>query len=145
VTDGIGTPPFKRKPVGLLLTYILIIPALMYAFHRRHWVIRKIQDLRLRRKIKPCKTAPKKIRADLDRLDAPELEILLECLKPGSLALPKIYGHKVVVNGKWVFLPDSTFSRLVRIPEIIESLNTPKEFSDCAEEITARLRVLNNG
>ena len=145
VTDGIGTPPFKRKPVGLLLTYILIIPALMYAFHRRHWVIRKIQDLRLRRKIKPCKTAPKKIRADLDRLDAPELEILLECLKPGSLALPKIYGHKVAVNGKWVFLPDSTFSRLVRIPEIIESLNTPKEFSDCAEEIMARLRVLNNG
>lgn len=142
VSDGLGTPPFKRKPMGVILTYLLIVPALLYAFHRRHWVIRKWNDMKLRRAVKDDAKAPKRVRSDLDRLDAPELELLLECMKSDIKETPKIYGHKVKANGKWYLLPDSTFSRLVRIPEIIEALNTPSEQSGCIREVEARLRVL---
>jgi hypothetical protein len=142
ITDGLGTPPFRRKPIGVALTYILIIPALMYAWHRRHWVIRKFKDLSLRRKINAHGRAPARVRADLDRLDAPELEVLLECLRANTDASPKIYGHKVHANNKWFLLPDSTFSRLVRIPEIIETLKTPAERSCCTGEVEARLQAL---
>lgn len=149
VTDGFGTFPFRRKPIGVALTYILIIPALLYAWHRRHWIIRKWQDLALRRKINVHGRAPERVRADLDRLDAPELEVLLECLRKGIgediAAPPKIYGHKVHANNRWFLLPDSTFSRLVRIPEIIESLKTPAELSCCTGEVEARLQVLKQG
>jgi len=142
VSDGLGTPPFKRKPVGVVLTYLLVIPALLYAFHRRHWVIRKWNDMKLRRAVKDDAKAPKRVRSDLDRLDAPELELLLECMKSDIKETPKIYGHKVKANGKWYLLPDSTFSRLVRIPEIIAALKTPSEQAGCIREAEARLRVL---
>ncbi|MDD9305005.1 MAG: DUF362 domain-containing protein [Desulfobacter sp.] len=142
VSDGFGSFPFRRKPIGVVLTYILIIPLLLYGFHRRHWMIQKWKDFCLRWKIKSRGTAPKRVRADLDRLDAPELELLLECLSSGSAGSPQIYGHKVYANKKWFLLPDSTFSRLVRIPEIIEALKTPSERSDCAGEIQARLDIL---
>lgn len=142
VTDGFGTPPFRRKPLGVALTYLLILPVLMYAFHRRHWVIRKYRDWSLRRKIKPFGTAPPEVRADLDRLGAPELEVLLECLRSGPVEPPRVYGHKVYANEKWFLLPDSTFSKLVRIPEIIAALSTQTAFSNCAREVEARLRVL---
>lgn len=143
VTDGLGTPPFRRKPVGLALTYILILPALLYAFHRRHWIIKKWKDLTLRRKIKNSSTLPYKIRADLDRLGAPELEVLLECLESPIKTIPKIYGHKVNAAGKWFSLPDSTFSRLVRIAEIMEALKKTKDHSNCLIEVKARLNMLN--
>ncbi len=142
VSDGLGTPPFKRKPMGVVLTYLLVIPALLYAFHRRHWVIRKWNDMKLRRAVKGNAKAPRRVRSDLDRLDAPELEVLLKCLKSDTKKVPTIYGHKVKANGKWYLLPDSTYSRLVRIPEIIEALSTPSEWSGCTQEIEARLRVL---
>lgn len=142
VTDGLGTPPFRRKPVGLILTYLLIIPALLYGFHRRHWVVRKLTDLKLRWKIRSETKASRRVRLDLDRLDAPELEVLLECLKSESTEPPKIYGHKLTSHGRWYLLPDSTFSRLVRIPEIIEALKTDYERATCAREVEARLKVL---
>jgi len=142
VSDGIGSPPFKRKPVGLILTYLLVAPALLWAFHRRHWVIRKWNDMKLRRAVNGDAKAPRQVRSDLDRLDAPELGVLLECLKSDTKETPKIYGHKVKANGKWYLLPDSTFSRLVRIPEIIEALKTPLERSGCAREVEERLSAL---
>lgn len=142
VSDGLGTPPFKRKPFGLILTYLLVLPALLYAFHRRDWVIRKWRDMKLRRAVKGDAIAPKQVRPALDRLDVPELELLLECLESDSNEVPAIYGHKVKANGKWYPLPDSTFSRLVRIPEIIEALAAPDDRSACAREVKARLRVL---
>ena len=144
VTDGIGTPPFRRKPIGLALTYILIIPALLYAFHRRHWLIRKWKDLSLRRKIKTAGSLPKAVRLDLDRLDVPELEVLLACLQSQPEDIPKIYGHKLYAAGKWFLLPDSTFSRVVRIPEIMEHVTTEKLKRACIEEVEARLSVLRN-
>lgn len=142
LTDGLGTPPFRRKPVGLILTYLLMIPALLYAFHRRHWIARKLTDMKIRWKIKSEKKAPRRVRSDLDRFGAPELEVLLECLKTDSTEPPRIYGHKLNSHGRWYLLPDSTFSRLVRIPEIIKALKTDSERSDCAHEVEARLRIL---
>ena len=142
VTDGLGLKPFRRKPAGLILTYVLVLPALIYAFHRRHWVIRKMKDLKLRSAIQKDATAPRKIRGELDRLDAPELQILLSCLRSESSVKPRIYGHRVEHNGKWYTLPDSTFSKLVRIPEIMESLKGSKETLNCAREVEARLKVL---
>lgn len=142
VTDGLGSPPFKRKPVGLILTYVLVLPALIYAFHRRHWFIRKARDYALRWRISSPRKAPASVRSELDRLDAPELEVLLDCLESEGSEPVRIYGHRLTKNGKWYELPDSTFSRLVRIPEIIETLKTSKEVSDCACEVKARLQVL---
>lgn len=142
LTDGLGTPPFRRKPVGLALTYLLILPALLYAFHRKHWIVKRLTDLKLRWEIKADLKAPGRVRSNLDRLDSPELEVLLECLKSDSTEPPRIYGHKLNSDKKWYMLPDSTFSRLVRIPEIIESLETHSERSNCAHKIEARLRVL---
>jgi hypothetical protein len=142
VSDGLGSPPFKRKPIGLALTYLLIIPILLWAFHRRHWVLRKLKDLRLRRAIKAAPKAPRKVRGKLDRLDSPELELLLECLLADADHLPAIYGHKIKAHGKWYQLPDSTFAKLVRIPEIIAALKTPLERQDCIQEIKARLAHL---
>ncbi|MCP4138630.1 MAG: DUF362 domain-containing protein [bacterium] len=145
VTDGLGTFPFRRRPLGIILTYLLIAPALIYAFHRRHWIIRKFRDLKLRLAIKPGTKAPSRVRSHLDRLDIPELEVLLECLASGSAEPPRIYGHKIKANGKLYQLPGSTFSRLVRIPEIIEKLKTAAEKTNCAREIEARLEVLTGG
>jgi len=145
VSDGLGTPPFRRKPVGLILTYLLILPALLYAFHRRHWIVRFYADMKLRWGIRSETRAPRRVRSNLDSLDTPELEILLECLKSDSREVPRIYGHKVHTKGKWYPLPDSTFSKLVRIPEIIEALKTNSERSDCACEINARIRILKAG
>ena len=145
LTDGLGTPPFRRKPMGLILTYLLIVPVLLYAFHRRHWIVRKLADMKLRRKIGSEIKAPRRVRSNLDRLDAPELEVLLECLKSDSTELPRIYGHKLNSQGRWYLLPDSTFSSLVRIPEVIETLKTDSERLHCAHEIEERLRVLNAG
>ncbi|MBI9084206.1 MAG: DUF362 domain-containing protein [Desulfobacterales bacterium] len=142
VSDGLGTPPFKRKPIGLMMTYLLVIPILLYVFHRRHWVIRKVKDIKLRLAIRGEARAPRRVRSGLDRLDAPELEVLLDCLNVESALPPKIFGHKVQANGRWYLLPDSTFSRLVRIPEIIEMLKTSQERSGCAREVAARLKVL---
>lgn len=144
ISDGFGTPPFKRKPLGVAITYLLILPILVYAFHRRHWIIRKIKDLSLRRKVKPCPMAPKSVGADLDRLDAPELAVLLACLGSASTGSVKIYGHRLLADKRWFVLPDSTFSRLVRIPEIIDALNTPSERADCARQVEARLRILES-
>ena len=143
VSDGLGTPPFKRKPMGVVLTYLLVLPALLWAFHRRHWVVRLWNDLKLRRAVRVDATAPGRVRCDLDRLDAPELDVLRACLDSDTGEVPKIYGHKIKANGKWYLLPDSTYSRLVRIPEIIERLKTSSERSGCLREIEARLRVLN--
>ncbi len=142
VSDGIGTPPFRRKPVGLILTYVLIIPVLLYAFHRRHLIFRKISDLKLRWKIKSEKKAPRRVRVNLDRLELQELELLLECLNSNLNESPKIYGHKVNSHGKWFNLPDSTFSKLVRIPEIIDSLKEESEISNCKSEVKSRIKVL---
>ena len=128
--------------MGLILTYLLVLPALLYAFHRRHWILRKLADLRLRRKIGSGPKTPRRVRSALDRLDPPELEVLLECLKSDSTEPPRIYGHKLYSHGKWYLLPDSTFSRLVRIPEILEALKTDSERSDSIHEVEARLRVL---
>jgi uncharacterized protein (DUF362 family) len=141
VTDGLGTPPFRRKPIGLALTYILILPALLYAFHRRHWIVQKWKDLSRRRKIKISGILPNRVRADLDRLDAPELKVLLECLEAPIKTSPRIYGHKVHAAGKWFSLPDSTFSRLVRIAEIMEALKTAQDQSKCIAEVKARLKI----
>ena len=143
VSDGLGTPPFKRKPVGLALTYLLVIPILLWAFHRRHRVVRKLRDLRLRRAIGDDAVAPKRVRANLERLDRTELELLRESLQANSGKLPQIYGHKVRAHGKWHLLPDSNFSRLVRIPEIIAALQNPQEKADCLKEIEARLKILS--
>ena len=145
VSDGLGTPPFKRKPVGLALTYLLVIPALLYAFHRRHWVVRKFKDLRLRRAIREKGQAPRRVRADLDRLDLPELTVLLDCLESDPTQIPEIYGHKLRAGGRWFALPDSTFSRLVRIPEILAALNDSAERDCCAGEVRARMEVLSAG
>ncbi|MFC1888613.1 DUF362 domain-containing protein [Thermodesulfobacteriota bacterium] len=142
ITDGLGTPPFRRKPMGLILTYLLILPALLYAFHRRHWIVRKWTDMKLRWQVRSTMKAPRRVRSNLGRLDAPELEVLLECLQSGSTEPPRIYGHKLNAHGKWFILPGSTFSRLVRIPEIIEALKTESERSDCTHEVEARLGVL---
>jgi hypothetical protein len=126
------------------MTYILVLPALLYAFHRRHWIFRIVRDFSLRREIAPMGTAPRKVRKDLDRLDLPELSVLLECMKAGPGSKPRIYGHKVHACGKWFTLPDSTYSRLVRIPEIVEKLRTPEDFFDCADDVAARIRVLKH-
>lgn len=142
VSDGLGSPPFRRKPAGLILTYLMIIPALMYAFHRRHLLIRKAADLKLRFAIRSGAKAPRRIRANLDRLEAPELELLLDCLMSDSDTPINIYGHRVNACDKWYEFPDSTFSRLVRVPEIISSLKTPEQRSNCAEEIQRRLNAL---
>lgn len=142
VSDGLGTPPFKRKPMGLMMTWLLVIPILLYAFHRRHWVIRKAKDIKLRLAVRGGAKAPRRVRFALDRLHAPELEVLLDCLTVDSTVPPEIFGHKVQANGRWYLLPDSTFSRLVRIPEIIEALKTSHERSGCAREVASRLRVL---
>jgi hypothetical protein len=82
------------------------------------------------------------VRADLDRLDAPELEVLLECLGTELKEPIKIFGHRVYIDGEWQALPDSTSFKLVRIPEIIDALKTPAERAGCALEVGARLRVL---
>ncbi len=145
VSDGLGTPPFRKKPVGLILMYLLILPALLYAFHRRHLFVRIFTDMKLRWRIRSEKHVSRRVRSNLDRLNTPELEILLECLKSDSREVPRIYGHKVYAHGKWYHLPDSTFSRLVRIPEIIESLKTASERFNCVCEIEARIRVLKVG
>jgi len=142
VSDGHGTPPFKRKPIGLALTYLLVIPALLYLFHRRHWISRKIKDLRLRKAVGTTAQAPRRIRAALDRLGAPELDLLLDCLQAPAGQPLSIYGHRIRANGRWYHLPDSTFSRLVRLPEIIDALRTPAERAACAREVQARLRIL---
>lgn len=105
-------------------------------------VLRKLTDMKLRWKIRSEMKAPRRIRLKLDRLDAPELEVLLECLKSESAEPPRIYGHKLTSHGRWYLLPDSTFSRLVRIPEIIEALKTDSERLECAREVEARLKVL---
>lgn len=143
ITDGVGVFPFKRKPLGLALTYILIIPLLIYGWHRRHWLVRKVKDLILNWKIKKNRMAPKRVRSCLDRLDLPELELLLDCLESKEKNIPKIYGHKVRANGKWYDLPHSFFSKLVRIPQIIQALDTPEDFAHCAREVAARIQVLN--
>lgn len=142
VTDGMGTPPFKRKPMGVILTWLLVLPVLMYAFHRRDWVIRTFRDYRLRWQIRSAQTAPRRIRKELDRLDTPELTLLKECLESNNDEQPQIFGHNIKANGAWYALPDSTFSRLVRIPEIVDALKTPEEMTRCIEEIKARLVVL---
>ena len=142
VSDGLGTPPFKRKPIGLALTYLLVIPILLWAFHRRHWVIRKLKDLHLRRAIGDAAVAPQKVRDDLERLVGPELKLLGECLQADSQTPPAIYGHKVRALGKWHLFPDSTFSRLVRIPEILAALKTRPERANCLREVEARLKTL---
>ena len=142
LTDGLGSHPFHRKPVGLILSYLLIAPVLIYMFHRRHWIFRIMKDMKLRISILTKKKAPRRVRSSLDRLDAPELEVLLDCLKSDSLEAPVVFGYKVLHHDSWYMLPDSTFSRLVRIPEIIEKLQNASERSDCIREVEARLGVL---
>ncbi len=142
LSDGLGSPPFRRKPWGLIMTYLLVLPVLVYAFHRRHWVIRKWNDLKLRRAVGADGTAPRRLRAELDRLGTPELEVLLACLRSESKNPPRIYGHKVHSGNKWYLCPDSTYFKLVRIPEIAESLKTPSEKAGCIREVEARIRVI---
>jgi uncharacterized protein (DUF362 family) len=142
LSDGLGSPPFRRRLPGLVLSYLLIAPVLAYAFHRRHWLIRKMRDLKLRLAVRSNAKAPRRVRADLDRLDAPELEVLLECLRTELKEPIRIFGHRVYIDGEWRALPDSTSFKLVRIPEIIDALKTPAERTGCALEVGARLRVL---
>ncbi len=142
VTDGVGVHPFRRKPAGLVLTYVLVLPVLIYAFHRRHWVIRKYRDLKLHRAVMGGPKAPGRVRKELDRLDAGELELLLACLRSDVKESPRIYGHRVRAAGKWHSLPDSTFSRLVRVPEILAALKSDSERERCAGEVEARIRAL---
>lgn len=144
VSDGLGSPPFERKPVGLALSYLLVIPVLLWAFHRRHWVLRKLKDWRLHRAVRSAAKTPPRIRADLDRLDAPELELLLACVQSEADQTVKIYGHKVRANGQWHLMPNSTYAKLVRIPEIMAALKTPPQREACIQEITARLSFLQS-
>ena len=106
--------------------------------------MRKFKDLRLRRAIKTAPKAPRKVRGELDRLDSPELVMLLECLLVDADHPPAIYGHKLRAHGKWYQLPDSTFAKLVRIPEIIAALKTPPQREACIQEIKTRLAYLQS-
>jgi hypothetical protein len=101
-----------------------------------------MRDLKLRLAVRSSAKAPRRVRAGLDRLEAPELEVLLECLRTELKEPIKIFGHRVYIDGEWRALPDSTSFKLVRIPEIIDALKTPAERAGCALEVEARLRVL---
>lgn len=145
LSDGLGTPPFRRRLPGLILTCVLVLPLVVYAFHRRHWFIRAWRDLKLRWMVRADATAPRRVRAALDRLEAPELQVLLACLRSKSKKAPRVYGHRVHAGGRWYVLPDSTSFRLARIPEIIETLGETDERAGCAREVAARLRALGAG
>jgi hypothetical protein len=101
-----------------------------------------MRDLKLHLALRSNAKAPRRVRADLDRLDAPELEVLLQCLRTELKEPIRIFGHRVYIDGEWRALPDSTSFKLVRIPEIIDALKTPAERAGCALEVGARLRVL---
>ncbi len=70
--------------------------------------------------------------------------VYISCRKQLEDVCSFLYIHwNCIHHNFWHLLPDSTFSRLVRIPEIIETLQTPPERTDCTREVAARLKFLN--
>jgi hypothetical protein len=61
----------------------------------------------------------------LDRLDAPELQVVAEALRSSPPAEVAVYGHRVLINGAVRELPRSTSFKLFRIPEILALASTP--------------------
>ncbi|MFA6032951.1 MAG: DUF362 domain-containing protein [Myxococcota bacterium] len=122
VSDFLGSPPFSRNRKGRFFTvlgFLLLLPALMYAGTKRHWVVRKWREWRRRRGAGVGAGIPSGILCRLDRLGGSELGVLGEVLKAGP-GQPLVYGHRLKAAGRIFELPDSTSFNMFRVAELIE-------------------------
>jgi uncharacterized protein (DUF362 family) len=132
LSDFFGSPPFRRKPLGVFFTILGILTValpLMYALQKRHGVIliyREMKErLHLRRK---GFCTPRAVSRDIVRLDARELGVLRDIIAAGAPGEPKLYGHRIVTGNRTHDLPDSSYFNLERIRSIVLFANNDASF-----------------